>query len=204
MKMVLKTKIVKYIAGLALALSVTACASTEAPSKNAIIAAPTQTIEAQQPVYKVEQLSVTVPEELTVSEANTFIPRADIVWREDPRGNRKVQVQTIMANAIAKGVSQVAEGQPVTMEVRLNTFHAVTEKARYTTGGRHNINFDYLLRDVTTGLPVAEVKNVDATFKAYGGAKAVAAENRGETQKVRITQRVSDIIYQQMIGNTEI
>ena len=89
-------------------------------------------------------------------------------------------------------------------EVRLNTFHAVTEKARYTTGGRHNINFDYLLRDVTTGLPVAEVKNVDATFKAYGGSKAVAAENRGETQKVRITQRVSDIMYQQMIGNTEI
>ncbi len=204
MKMVLKTKIVKYIAGLALALSVTACASTDAPTKNAIIASPAQAIEVEQPVYKVEQLSVTVPEELTVSEANTFVPRADIVWREDPRGNRKHQVQTIMANAIAQGVSQVEEGRPVTMEVRLNTFHAVTEKARYTVGGKHNIHFDYLLRDVKTGLPVAEVKSINASFKAYGGTKAVAAENRGETQKVRITQRVRDIMYKQMIGNSEI
>ena len=202
MRMVLKTKITKFILGLALALSVTACASTDAPSKNAIIEAPTQTIETQQPVYKVEQLSVAVPEELTVSEANTFVPRADIVWREDPRGNRKHQVQAIMTNAIAQGVSKVAEGQPVTMEVRLNTFHAVTEKARYTVGGKHNINFDYLLRDVSTGLPVAEVKNIDASLKAYGGTKAVAAENRGETQKVRITQRVRDVMYREMIGNT--
>ena len=54
MRMVLKTKITKFILGLALALSVTACASTDAPSKNAIIQAPTQTIETQQPVYKVE------------------------------------------------------------------------------------------------------------------------------------------------------
>ena len=182
MKMVLKTKIVKYIAGIALALSVTACASTQAPTKNAISTSPAQTIESQQPVYKVEQLSVTIPEELTVSEANTFVPRADIVWREDPRGNRKRQVQAIMANAIAEGVSQVNEGQPVTMEVRVNTFHAVTEKARYTVGGKHNINFDYLLRDVNTGLPVAEIKNIDASFKAHGGRKAVAAEQRGETQ----------------------
>ena len=143
-----------------------------------------------------------VPEELTVSEANTFVPRADIVWREDPRGNRKHQVQAIMTNAIAQGVSKVAEGQPVTMEVRLNTFHAVTEKARYTVGGKHNINFDYLLRDVSTGLPVAEVKNIDASLKAYGGTKAVAAENCGETQKVRITQRVRDVMYREMIGNT--
>ncbi|KAB7610295.1 hypothetical protein F9L33_13370 [Amylibacter sp. SFDW26] len=203
MKMVLKTKIAKYIAGIALALSVTACASTQAPTKNAINASPAQTIEAQQPVYKVEQLSVTIPEELTVSEANTFVPRADIVWREDPRGNRKHQVQAIMANAIAEGVSQVAEGQPVTMEVRVNLFHAVTEKARYTVGGKHNINFDYLLRDVNTGLPVAEIKNIDASFKAHGGRKAVAAEQRGETQKVRITQRVRDIMYKEMIGNTE-
>jgi len=204
MKMVLKTKIAKYIAGITLALSVTACASVQSPSKNALLASPAQTIEAQQTVYKVEKLSVTVPEELTVSEANTFVPRADIVWREDPRGDRKAQVQTIMADAIAQGVSQVQEGQPVTMEVRINTFHAVTEKARYTVGGKHNINFDYLLRDAKTGLPVAAVRNIDASFKAYGGTKAVAAESRGETQKVRITQRVRDIMYRQVAGNTEL
>jgi hypothetical protein len=202
--MVLKTKIVKYIAGLALALSVTACASTENVSRNKVLEAVPQAIEQEKTAYKVQQLSVTVPGELTVSEANRFLPMSDIVWREDPLGDRKQQVQSILANAIAQGVSKVEEGRPVTMEVRMNKFHALTEKARYTTGGRHNINFDYVLRDATTGVPIADAKNVDVKFKAYGGARAVSAMAHGDTQKVRITKHIQNLMYLEMSGNTEI
>jgi len=202
--MVIKTKIVKYIAGLALALSVTACASTQKVSSNRVIDAAPQTIALAHPAYKVQQLSVTVPEELSVSEANVFLPRADIVWREDPIGDRRIQVQTILANAISPGASQVSDGRPVTMEVRVNTFHALTEKTRYTVGGRHNISFDYLLRDAETGIPVAGIQNVELKFKAYGGARAFEAMARGETQKVRITQHVKDKIFKEMSGNSEI
>lgn len=202
--MVTKTKIIKYIAGIALALSVTACASTQRVSSNQVIEAAPQAIALAHPAYMVQQLSVTVPVELSVSEANIFLPRADIVWREDPIGDRKEQVQTILIDAISAGASQVTQGRPVTMEVRVNTFHALTEKTRYTVGGRHNINFDYLLRDAETGIPVAEVQNVALKFKAYGGARAFEAMARGETQKVRITQHVKDTIFKEMSGSSEI
>ena len=203
-RMVIKTKVVKYIAGLALALSVTACASTQKVSSNQVIDAAPQTIKLAHPAFKVQQLSVTVPEELSVSEANLFLPHADIVWREDPSGDRRIQVQTILANAISAGTSQVKEGRAVTMEVRVNTFHAVTEKTRRTVGGRHNINFDYLLRDAQTGIPIAGVQNVVLKFKAYGGARAFEAMARGETQKVRITRHVKDKIFKEMSGSSEI
>jgi hypothetical protein len=89
------------------------------------------------------------------------------------------------------------------MEVRVNKFHALTEKTRYTVGGRHNINFDYLLRDAETGVPVQAVQNVDLKFKAYGGSKAAAAMARGETQKVRITQHVQELMYKTMSGESQ-
>ena len=46
--------------------------------------------------YNVTDVVVDVPAELTVSEANRFLPGSDIVWREDPMGDRKAQVKVIM------------------------------------------------------------------------------------------------------------
>ena len=200
--MVSKTKLLKYIAGLALVLSVTACASTQNVSRNKAIETAPQATAHEKIAYKVQQISVTVPDELTVSEANVFLPMSDIVWREDPMGNRKEQIQTILLDAIAIGASRVEEGRPVTMEVRVNKFHALTEKTRYTVGGRHNISFDYILRDAKTGVPVSNVQSIHEKFKAYGGSQAAAAMARGETQKVRITQHIQNKIYSEMSGNT--
>ena len=203
MKMVTKTKIVKYFLGLVLALSVTACATTQKVTSTQVIETAPQTIALAKPAYNVQQLSVTVPEDLTVSEANVFLPMSNTVWREDPAGNRKQQIQTILVDAISTGVARVGKGRPVTMEVRVNKFHALTEKTRYTVGGRHNINFDYLLRDAETGVPVESVQNINLKFKAYGGARAFEAMSRGETQKVRITQHVQERMYQAMSGESE-
>jgi hypothetical protein len=202
--MVTKTKIVKYFLGLVLALSVTACATTQKVTSTQVIETAPQTIALAKPAYSVQQLSVTVPEDLSVSEANVFLPMSDIVWREDPIGNRKQQIQTILVDAISIGVARVDKGRPVTMEVRVNKFHALTEKTRYTVGGRHNINFDYLLRDAETGIPVDAVQNVNLKFKAYGGARAAEAMAAGETQKVRITQHVQELMFQTMSGEREI
>ena len=201
--MVTKTKIVKYFLGFVLALSVTACATTQKVTSTQVIETAPQVIALAKPAYSVQQLSVTVPEDLTVSEANVFLPMSDIVWREDPIGNRKQQIQTILVDAISIGVARVDKGRPVTMEVRVNKFHALTEKTRYTVGGRHNINFDYLLRDAETGVPVDAVQNVNLKFKAYGGARAAAAMAAGETQKVRITQHVQELMFQTMSGESE-
>ena len=198
-----KTIIVRFLTGLVLAVSVTACASVERVASNDIIEPSPKAIETNyNPTYKVHQLTVRVPAELTVSEANRYLPNSDIVWREDPLGNRKQQVQTILTNAIVDGVSKIEKGRPVNMVVRLNTFHAVTEKARYTVGGIHRINFDYVLRDVKTGQTLEYVQNFDTSLKAYGGSKAVAAIAHGQTQKVRITNHISNLMYHKMSGRT--
>jgi hypothetical protein len=198
-----KTIIVRFLTGLALAGSVTACASVERVASNDLIEPTSKAIETiYNPAYKVHRLTVRVPAELTVSEANRYLPNTDIVWREDPLGNRKKQVQKILTNAIVDGVSKIEEGHSVNMVVRLNTFHALTEKARYTVGGIHRINFDYVLRDVETGQTLEYVQNFDTSLKAYGGSKAVAAVANGQTQKVRITSHISNLMYQKMSGRT--
>ena len=53
------------------------------------------------PDFSVVDVRVIVPETLKVSEANTYKPRADIVWRGDPYGNRYEQVAAIMRAAAA-------------------------------------------------------------------------------------------------------
>lgn len=154
--------------------------------------------------FKISRVYVDVPQELVVSEANVFVPKADIVWREDPGGDRRAQVKAILENALTMGTEALDGSQEVIMSVRVKMFHALTEKARYTVGGRHNINFDYVLLDAQTGKPVSEVKTVDLKFRAYGGRRADAAERRGQTQKVRITDHVSEAIKQQLVGTTAI
>ena len=51
----------------------------------------------------VTKVVVKVPSSLRVSEADTWYPIADVVWRGEPRGNRLVQVQAIFEEEAAKG-----------------------------------------------------------------------------------------------------
>ncbi|MCP5074193.1 MAG: hypothetical protein GY947_13005 [Rhodobacteraceae bacterium] len=161
-------------------------------------------VEATPPTYNVVDVRVVVPDYLIVSEANLYLPHADIVWREDPLGDRKVQVAKIVDNALRAGTAQIQGERPVIMSVRLNMFHALTEKARNSVGGKHNVQFDYVLLDAQTGQPVTKVKSVDASLPAYGGRKAYEAMRRGETQKVRITRHVANVIYTQLNKSAEI
>jgi hypothetical protein len=40
-------------------------------------------------------------------------------------------------------------------------------------------------------------------LNAYGGARAITAMAKGETQKVRITQHIENLMYMEMLGNTD-
>ncbi len=186
--------------GAAQLLNLPAAAETTAPqlvSKN-VNADAGMLMAAPQAGFKVARVYVDVPRELTVSEANVYVPNSDIVWREDPFGDRKAQVKAILENALTTGTASFNGEKEVIMSVRVKMFHALTEKARYTVGGRHNIQFDYVLLDAETGKPVSDVKNVDLKFRAYGGRRADAAVQRGETQKVRISQHVAEAVYNQL------
>lgn len=146
----------------------------------------------------VHAVQVRVPRSLKVSERNRYLPFGDIVWREDPIGDRHAQVQKIMQDALMHGVTPLEGPGKVDLEVELVRFHAVTEKARYTTGGVHAITFDLTLRDPETGAMVVPQRRIRADLEAYGGQQAVNAEALGVTQKARISEHLSDVIRQEL------
>jgi len=159
-----------------------------------------QLVASVKPSYNIVNVIVDVPNSLIVSEANRFVPKGDIVWREDPLGDRREQVRVILVDAIRNATASMNGSIDVILGAKVKMFHALSEKARYTTGGRHNIMFDYTLFDAKTGQPISKVKTIDTKFKAYGGRKAFAAERRGETQKVRISQHVGKAVRDQLLG----
>ncbi|MBV1864471.1 MAG: hypothetical protein KUG74_08520 [Rhodobacteraceae bacterium] len=161
-----------------------------------------QLVTAVKTAYNIVNVVVDVPDSLIVSEDNMFVPKADIVWREDPLGDRKEQVRTILKNAISTSTASLQGTKDVILGVKVKKFHALTEKARFLTGGRHNIKFDYTLFDAATGEPVTGTNSVDEVFRAYGGRRAVAAERRGQTQRVRISQHVGKAVYDQLTANS--
>ncbi|MCZ4351447.1 hypothetical protein O4H61_02870 [Roseovarius aestuarii] len=187
----------KLTTALVLALGISGCAGT--PNDTATRNAPLQT--SQQPMslaLNVQSIKVDVPRTLKVSEKNRYYPGGDIVWREDPLGDRYAQVQAIVADAMAKGTAGMDTGVPVELDIEVKRFHALTQKARYTTGGVHALTFVMTLRDPATGMALSEPREIVANFKAYGGSMAVVAEQRGETQKVRITKHLANVIRQEM------
>lgn len=184
-----------------LVLGLTGCSGTVtstrdlAPDETAGRAAETPTPLS----LDVRQVRVLVPETLTVSEANLFYPGGDIVWREDPAGNRHEQVRTIVAEAMRQGVAAMPAGTiPVILDVQVTRFHALSEKARYTVGGVHALQFYYVLRNPETGEAYGAPKFVKADFKALGGQAAIEAERQGITQKKRITEHLAEVIQREL------
>ncbi|MGB0958621.1 MAG: DUF6778 family protein [Halocynthiibacter sp.] len=148
----------------------------------------------------VRSVKIIVPETLTVSEENSYKPKSDIVWREDPYGNRLPQVEAIMKTAVNRGAATARGKRSVNLDVQVLRFHALTEKTRYSVGGTHDIRFLMTLKDPSSGTILAGPHYVHAEFRAYGGSQALEAERRGETQKKRIIDHVSNVIATKLRG----
>ena len=146
--------------------------------------------------WHVRKVDVIVPRSLTVSEANTFAPDADIVWRGDPPGDRYEQVDAIITEAARRGVHTLHGPKPVALRIWVKQFHALTERTRYNleNAGVHNITFIAQIFDARSGKPLTEPDLIRADLIAYTGTQAIAAEARGETQKKRITDHVAKVI----------
>ncbi|MCA0870329.1 hypothetical protein LCL97_05810 [Seohaeicola saemankumensis] len=158
---------------------------------------PLALVPGQAPV-SINQVQVIVPRALKVSERNSYLPRGDIVWREDPIGDRHAQVQTIVQDAIVRGVTPLNGPVKADVEIVVQRFHALTEKARYTTGGVHSITFDLMLKNPATGELLVPARTVRADLDAFGGQQAINAEARGQTQKVRISDHLAEVIRQEL------
>lgn len=165
--------------------------------------APVLTAPASLPEYQVVAIRVDVPRSLRVSEANTLIPLGDIVWRGDLPGDRHEQVRTIMQNAFEQGVSTMGGSHEVALHIEVTRFHSLSQRARYSVGGNHTIHFNLTVIDANTGAVLEDARMVNATFGAYGGYQAIAAENAGLTQKVRITDHLANVIKNELDNSAD-
>lgn len=191
------------------AVSVSACAGPQMASRNATVSGPgsisalsapqasaqdAQVVLAPLENIKIANVSVEVPRSLTVSEKNSYFPRGDIVWRGDTFGDRHEQVKAILETSAKNVASELNGARGVNLSIRVTRFHGLSEKARYSTGGVHNMNFIVTVTDAKTGALLRASREVITNLDAFGGSAAVAADQRGETQKVRVTGFLTNAI----------
>lgn len=183
---------------MALGLGLSACASVDTATRNAPMDQLTTEMAAPAPSFSLAGFDVNVPLTLKVSEANSYYPGGDIVWRGDPFGNRYEQVGALFEDAIKLGGAPLDGAMPVVVEIEVHRFHALTEKTRYSVGGIHSIEFTMTIRDPQTGAVVRGPREIKADLVGYGGSKALQAEARGLTQKYRITQHLAKVVRDEM------
>jgi hypothetical protein len=160
-----------------------------------------ETADAAASNYEVTKLWVLVPDFLIVSEANNYLPNADIVWRGDPPGNRYKQVDDLVTTAMETGVAGLHGPQKVEVVVQIARFHALTERARADVGGYFGIWFYLSVRDPVTHQPIRPDVLFDATKEALGGRAAVVQELAGSTQKVIITEHLERMIRAALVAS---
>lgn len=200
-------KTIKLILALGLGALVTACgsvpdvASRNAPFEQIAPQVDAQAVAAQSQLpqsMRIAQVNVSVPSSLKVSEANKYYPRGDIVWRGDAIGDRRAQVKSIFETAVSSGTYDMLGATDVVLDIEVQRFHSLSEKARYTIGGVHNMHFLMTVRSAQTGLALAPTRTVEANLPAFGGDQAIDAERRGQTQKVRVTGYLAQVIREQL------
>lgn len=143
--------------------------------------------------WRLGEVRVTVPKTLVVSEAKSLLPNADIVWREDPLGDRYAQVDAIMTNAVTLGAQGLRGARPVIIDVTVTRFHALTFEAeqRGQNWGVHNIDFTAQVVDARTGEVLVPTAEIRAELPALSGDQMREARRNGQTQKSMITNHVA-------------
>lgn len=177
-----------------------ACATApETVTKSASgVTAPTASVALLPGSVSVSEINVDVPFSLRVSEVNTYYPITDIVWRDDPIGERRAQVKAIFETAFTRGTKEMNGDIPLILDVELKRFHSLTDRVRLSVGGVHHMVFDLTVRDARTGEVLIPTREINRSLKAYGGLRAVRAERRGQTQKVRVTGYLARVIQEEL------
>lgn len=147
--------------------------------------------------WHVHDIQVVVPDSLTTTEVNIYQPDVDIVWHGDPQGDRRAQVGAILHDGLEMAAaSLIPENlhRPVVIQATLIEFHSLTPRARAVIGGVHKVSFVIEVVDQNTGEVLAGPTVIEADEFAYGRFEAVKADAEGQTMKVRITNRIAEVI----------
>ncbi|HEY9019320.1 MAG TPA: DUF6778 family protein [Paracoccaceae bacterium] len=186
----------RIVTALILALGLSACSTYDLATRNAVSV---DTARGASPAISLAAIAVVdtrivVPRSLKVSEANSYYPSGDIVWRGDAFGDRHAQLEAILADSMTQARTGHSGAVPAVVEIELVRFHSLTEKTRYSVGGVHSIRFNLTLRDPKTGEALAPTREIRADLKEYGGDRAMQAERQGLTQKVRVTRHLANVL----------
>ncbi|WP_370331711.1 DUF6778 family protein [Aquicoccus porphyridii] len=143
--------------------------------------------------WTVQAVAVDVPESLVVSTRNTLVPDADIVWYGDGPGDRRAQVTEIISDGIKQGVSGLAGPVPVTLDVELVRFHALTPYAFQVAPpgtGVESVRYKIVVRDAHTRRVLVPEEIISAD------GRAIAAKDggmRGPAERKRIVNRIANV-----------
>ena len=144
--------------------------------------------------WNVTQVVSVAPDNLTVSNDNTFAPNADIVWHGEPFGNRRAQVARILKEGITQGSSSLRGPRDVIIVTNIRHFHSVTPIAlSQAPGAVHNIRFVAQVIDAKTREELTEPEEISADLEAYVGAAAVTSALEGNTARTRIVNHLARV-----------
>lgn len=187
---------------IAIALGLAGCVEVETATRNQpleLALAPAEFIRS----YTVEDVRAVVPETLKVSEANVYYPMADIVWRGDAYGDRHDQIADMFEVAAARQAETLQGDIPVVAEIVLSRFHGVTQKTRYSVGGIYNIVFTLTVRNAETGAIIEGPRLIEANLPAPGGRAAIALDEIGQTERVRVTDFLAMVLARELGAELE-
>jgi hypothetical protein len=143
--------------------------------------------------WRLAEVQVDVPRSLSVSESKSLLPSADIVWREDPMGDRYTQVGKIMQAAVLRGAQGLRGSRPVVVSITVTRFHALTYEAELSKSdwGVHNVDFIAQVTDARTGEVLVAPTKIRAETPAWSGERMREARRKGITQKSMISNHVA-------------
>ncbi|MCI2398222.1 DUF6778 family protein [Aliiroseovarius subalbicans] len=173
----------------------------DAPNAPILVAAPADVAPVVLRDYTVTEVDIIVPKTLKVSEANRFFPNADIVWREDPLGDRYSQVEAVITEAITQGVAGMDGTREVKVQLELTRFHALTEKTRFGApqgSATHDIKMLLTVLDAQTGAVIEATRPFEIEFEAHTNQFALADIAQGITQRKRITEKLAQLIQSEL------
>lgn len=145
--------------------------------------------------WNVHEITVTVPEALTVSDANTWAPQVDIVWHGDPKGDRKLQVAQIMEDGVELGSAALRGPRPVNIGITMQRFHSITPRveANLNNSGVHDIRYVAQVFDARTGEALTQPEAIHADIAALVGDQAREVRAQGISQKDEIVPHIGRV-----------
>lgn len=181
---------------LALVLGTAACAPTQWETSY------DQLSPAETRNWRVAEVDVNVPETLTTSEENSYVPNFDIVWHGDPAGDRREQAAAILREGITRGAQGLRGRERVRIVATLVQFHGITPIVRQNlqSSGVHNIQYQIQVFDLRTGQPLTESQLIKADLPALVGQAGDEADEQGLTQHVQVVNHIA-AVTQNWLGN---